>query len=364
MKKFLAIILAAVLVLSLGVTAFAANDPDPNEIPEVTNPMDATINQYFYFNKLYVDEKGDPVEDGMQPVETLKFDYPVKGNEVANAPQLSIEDVSTTNNPQRVKVTVKPAKNVTLGKYNYLIKETPGVTAGVEYNTVGINVQVMISKDDEGKFVETVTFTDSKKGSKLTAIENTFKTNKNDDDALSVDKNVTGTMCDVNAVFTIHLTLTSVEKPVLSPIEVGGVKVGAGEWSKEAPYTYTHKLEMSDGSEVVSITNVPDGVTYTIEEDKDHIRQPGDNADYSNEPTKGYDVEYKINGSVVPKAETGATVARGTIKVNQPNAVVITNDKDGEVDTGINLDVLPYVIILAVAALGTVLFVTKRRVRE
>lgn len=42
-------------------------------------------------------------------------------------------------------------------------------------------------------------------------------------------------------------------------------------------------------------------------------------------------------------------------------AVIVTNTKTGDIDTGITLDSMPYMMILAVVALSTVLFITKKR---
>ena len=44
--------------------------------------------------------------------------------------------------------------------------------------------------------------------------------------------------------------------------------------------------------------------------------------------------------------------------------MTITNNKGVEVDTGISLDNMPYIMMLAMAALGTLGFVSKKRKEE
>lgn len=43
------------------------------------------------------------------------------------------------------------------------------------------------------------------------------------------------------------------------------------------------------------------------------------------------------------------------------NAITVTNDFDGNPDTGVLLDTLPYLILLAVAVAGGVLVVVRKR---
>ncbi|MDO4649150.1 MAG: hypothetical protein Q4B26_10920, partial [Eubacteriales bacterium] len=85
-----------------------------------------------------------------------------------------------------------------------------------------------------------------------------------------------------------------------------------------------------------TFANVPAGVTYTVVED-----------DYSKD---GYTT-----------SKTGDT---GTMDDKEATAA-FTNDKVGDVDTGINLDSLPYILILVVIAGAAVaFFVSKRRTVE
>ena len=48
-------------------------------------------------------------------------------------------------------------------------------------------------------------------------------------------------------------------------------------------------------------------------------------------------------------------------KTVKDNAIIVTNDFDGTPDTGVLLDTLPYLILLAVAVAGGVLVVVRKR---
>lgn len=43
------------------------------------------------------------------------------------------------------------------------------------------------------------------------------------------------------------------------------------------------------------------------------------------------------------------------------NSVTITNEKEGEVDTGVVLNNMPYILVLAVLAAGVAVFIIRKR---
>ena len=93
---------------------------------------------------------------------------------------------------------------------------------------------------------------------------------------------------------------------------------------------------MADG-ETASLGNIPYGVTYTVAED-----------DYS---TNGYTTTMSGNSGEVSKAKQTAA---------------FTNDKNSDnIDTGINLTTLPYILVFAgVIVIAGAAFITRRRKYE
>ena len=56
------------------------------------------------------------------------------------------------------------------------------------------------------------------------------------------------------------------------------------------------------------------------------------------------------------------TVGKTTKEIDSPlETVTITNTKESHVDTGIVLDSLPYVLLIAVAVVGVVIFTSRKR---
>lgn len=136
------------------------------------------------------------------------------------------------------------------------------------------------------------------------------------DAQLTIQKTVSGNMYDANKAFTFTVTY-------------GGK-------------TETFNLKKD---ETGTIPNVPAGATVTVTENPD-----------------GYTYSF-------------VSITEGVTKTDQKNGVsftmpandvtvVINNDKTVQIDTGILLDTLPYLLILGVVAVGAVLMFKKRRNRD
>ena len=50
-----------------------------------------------------------------------------------------------------------------------------------------------------------------------------------------------------------------------------------------------------------------------------------------------------------------------TIDDDTDSPIVVTNKKTTEVDTGITMDSMPYILLLAVACMGLIVFISKKR---
>lgn len=73
------------------------------------------------------------------------------------------------------------------------------------------------------------------------------------------------------------------------------------------------------------------------------------------------------NGTGTTVTLTAASVKDGIFKFTMPEQdgkLVINNDKTVQIDTGISLETVPYILILAVVVIGAVLLIKKRRNRD
>ena len=137
---------------------------------------------------------------------------------------------------------------------------------------------------------------------------------------MTVQKTVSGNMADVNKEFAFTVTY--------------GSTTTTFRLKKDG----TNKIEDIPVGATVTVTENPDGYTYSFVSITDGVTK----TDTTTDTTKG------ISFTMPAKDVT----------------VVINNDKTVTIDTGILLDTLPYILILAVVAVGAVLVLKKRRDRD
>lgn len=332
MKKLLALALTLVMVLSLSVTAFAAeNNQDARFSVVFKSANGGTISPEetftFTFSNGTVADAAEGVSAPAIPSVTVDF---AKGEAIADG-------VS-----KQVTVPLSGIAWPSVGIYTYDVNQTAGSTAGVSYDNKTLKMKVTVALDentgDDAKyyvaFVTTTIadgdgdgITDVKGGS----FENTYSAG-----SLAVTKNVTGNMGDRNKYFDVKITVSDGVDGKNYPDSytvTGGSDVSNPATIKAGTET-TFKFKDGD---TINIANLPYGVKYKVVE-----------TDYSGE---GYETSY----SVVNVNTDGEVVD----SINE--TVTITNNKGAVVDTGIALDSLPYVLLLAVSVVGMAAFVMKKR---
>lgn len=327
MKKFLSIMLALALVLSLGTVAFAAE-------------YDSYIDVQPKISKTY------QVNNGTAPAET--FTYTFTGvsyedtngevDESAEIPAIAEATISfdaitaeTGEETKEATLAIDVAK-YELGVYTYEVTETAGNTAGVTYTTdkLYLVLSVILNDNDEKCFVAAMHKDSADSNEKVGELTNTY-----DAGSLTVTKQIEGNMADMEKKFEFTVVFTPAEGTVFNT----GVQIANDTDTTGRSYdttanddgTYTIKFELGD-DETATFTNIPARTTYTVEENED-----------------GY-------------TKTNTTKADGSIAGGETDADVWTNTLNNDnIDTGIFLDSMPYVLILAAAGVGLVVFFARRR---
>lgn len=334
MKKLLSLALALCMVFSLSLTAFAAGE-------ETDATKEATVS----FKKIYKSEG----TTASSPKETFTFEN-VKCTGVVNGGVLADGNVVTATTAPAITVgTVEFAKGAAtaagaegtvtinlpvyhaVGIYTYTFNEKNNSTAGVEYHAGDITLVVTVIEGTDGKLRVAAVHTENPVSSSND--ENSKKTdeftNTYSAGSLTVTKKVEGNMGDKKKEFQFTVTFTAPpEKTWVNEIALSEGNGAASMDQKGNVYTFT----LAD-TDSITFENVPVGVTYTVDE-----------ADYSGDG-------YKTTGEVTEAVAMTKDAA----------TVTVTNTKTGDIDTGITLDSMPYMMILAVVALSTVLFITKKR---
>lgn len=335
MKKLLSIGLAAMLAFGLATTSFAEEaGSDASEAgtgsSTTTTPTDGIVT----IQKVYKLENADTIS----PAETFTLVQDGKGRvtngDATEAPDLgtitgaTYKEGAATINGTTGDITVALPEYTSVGVYEYTLKEDSSAqTAGVDYYANNIKLVVTVVNDDNGKLRIAAVHTESKGETKSDKFPNTYKAGE-----LDVSKTVIGNLGDKNKYFEFKVTLTGEEgKTYAKSYAVSGannegnptsVEVKAGE-KKE----YTFKLKHGD---TITIANLPYGVKYTVTETA----------------AEGYTTE-----------KTGDT---GEINAAD-QAAKFTNTKEGSIDTGVVLNNMPYILVLAVLAAGVAVFIIRKR---
>lgn len=338
-KKLLACLIAAATMFTMGSTAFAE---------ETVNKVQIPVEGKVQFIKEY-----KLIGEGISPAET--FNFTIENAEVTDAaesvnitnmPKPTVGSVSYTNTKEdgattggnKKTVDVKLPDYGSVGVYTYTIKEIAGTTAGVDYDTNSVTMKVtVVNGETLGAFkVESVSFT--KNGSKLAndeaAFNNTYTANK-----LEVSKQVTGTLGDKSKYFDFTITLTGKDEE--TAYDKNGYTVLGSSYA-ENPTSIkvgeTEKFKLKHG-DTITIENLPKDVTYTVTE------------------TAVDKYTTTVNKKDGNKAEGTTTSDKAT--------QAFVNNKGGEIDTGINLTTLPYILVFAgVIVIAGAAFITRRRKYE
>ncbi len=348
MKKLLSLTLALIMVLTLTV-AVAAEEPPYNNDESVTigvsftgeNGTATTPNETFH----YTITAGAVIDGNAEGNRTYVQESSLS-NDAASVPMptTTTYDVAMTPGAADGSFTIVLPEYRSVGIYYYTVTQTEGNTAGVKYDTRKMIVKVTVIQQEENKVrvaFATASLAD-KDGNPGTDVKIATFVNTYSAGSLSVKKLVEGNLGARDKEFTVNVVFTApvgasgthdVVNSTISYNEDAGVKTINPVWNDNKASVQIHLHH----EETVTFTNIPYGVTYVVTEE-----------DYTSE---GYD------DGVITYDDTNKKIDADT----PDDTVTITNTKNSAVDTGIVLDSLPYVLLIAVAVVGVVIFTSRKR---
>ena len=346
MKKILAILMVLMLVLA-NVAALAA-DEGGDETPAYSAAPGFSFEP---IPKNYYKDSELKTAATVYPAETITFTIADAdtGNPDGGANNVTVDSLTVAAvSGNKIKVTVPDLPEP--GLYHFSITENEGKTQGVTYTgkdtELKISVLVVFDEDDTTKLVVdgygvTATQSEDGKKEKVEEIANVYEVAN-----LKITKTVSGNLGNKNKYFPVEVTFTPESgKTVLSEITITGEtyttkveKIAAG-WNAAKTVT----IYVKNGDEI-TFQNIPLNVTYTVAE-TDATKHLSAKSDEPNNPDA-----YLVGGEVTSAATLTADAT-----------VDLTNEKDVEIDTGISMETVPYIMILALTLVGGVMLLIRKR---
>lgn len=353
MKKLISLLLAIVMVFAMATVAFATvgedhEDPNAGKDDDATDFVDESV---VYVTKKYFLTNGDTqAPDADFTLVQVGAGRVLKG-EAESAPALGTitpvhfdsEDVTVAGARKDIAIQLPTYEKV--GIYEYDLKEvqTDNNLAGVKYYDGPITLKVTVIEQD-GRIRVAAVHTEGADEDKSDEFANEYSAGD-----LTFSKTVTGNMGDKDRYFKVTVTLNAENENLVynNPYTVEGgsymVENADGEMVNGNPTTVNvggvYPFMVKNG-DTITIKNLPYGVTFTVVE-----------------------TSYAADGYTTEVAITDTGTVNGKIdSASEKHA--ITNKNGADVDTGIVLDSLPYVLLLAVAVIGMAVMMRKKRSYE
>lgn len=344
-KKLGAFVLAGTMLLSMGTTAFAAEEP---ATPDVNQNGQVPITKEF------------EMADGLKtPAATFKF---TATSQTQDALPATIADVSFTEGQTG---TLKGEKyvlegNTTIsftgdwkhaGEYVYTVtesKENP--ISNVTYDNTSYTLRVYVINGTNGLEIEKITAEKANGKTNKILFTNTYAKN---DATLTIEKNTTGTYADKTKEFNFEITFT--KSPMSNQTTFAG-KIGSKP--VECTAGTAKPFTLADGEQLV-FSNLPVGTTYVVKELEASDGYTPSVTVVENKTTTLTNKTVAQEGDALDTLKQDGT--KNLVGENE-NKVTFTNTHKGVVPTGILMNNLPFILLVAVAIVAFVsLAVIKRR---
>ena len=243
------------------------------------------------------------------------------------------------------------------GVYTFTVSEKKGNVAGMTYDTKSYTVNVYVVNDGDTLKVDSITANDGETKVSDMSFDNTYVK----DSSLTIEKKVTGAQADrtKHFNFTINMTKASTDtRASYTGTIVKGDK--CKETHQNVVLTFdnngkaTANVELCDG-DTITFDNIAAGTRYTVTEAG---------------ATDGYTPSVAVveNGATVVQtnaaSEADGITADNKLIGEKTNSVVFTNAYADIPITGVIINNLPYVVLVAAAVCALVALVLINRRRQ
>lgn len=313
----------------------AANNPTDPVVVEITKSITATKDDGYVYDNT-----------DRHPEVKLNFTAVQKSVELSTettAPTVTFDELTIAENADSGKLKIHLPSYKAVGVYTYTVTETATNIAGF-HEAEDLELKVTVQQNTTTGNLEIAGIAVRQANVKTDDIENIYKSGR-----LKITKIVDGTMGDRTKPFPITITLNApTGKTVKSTVTY---KInGTGE-ATNVTFDSTGKAEIKvqlKHNEYVEIANIPEDVTYFYSEDSTIKHLNSADEEQNNKEA------YMVEGEIASADQLTITVAELTSKE-------IKNTKDTTPDTGITLETLPYVLMMALAMMGLVALKLRKR---
>lgn len=343
LKKIAAFVLAGTMAIGMSATVFAVD------------PSSEALKDKEKFTKTFITDG-----DTYQPAATFTFTQPtgaaptgneeVSGIPVSNGkygPVVTLGEAkfeaATAIGPKTkdVSITYGDLTNVVPGVYKYSFNEETSSNTNIKCDTATKYLYVFVALDEKGD--KTVTGASMSDGTskKVAGITNEYGKDEKGNDTLhdlTITKDITGDMANVNETFTFKVKVTSADGKAKYKVVVTRKGVVDSTITSIDANTETSINDIGKGASI-KIYSLAKNDTYTVEEVEAN--------------TNGYTA--KINGEVDEDGKINGEVADADVEVKYDN------NKEAVTPTGIIMNYAPYIAMLAAACALAVVFFNRRR---
>ena len=227
------------------------------------------------------------------------------------------------------------------------------------YTVAAIAVTVLVTYNYEAEKLDTqIVLSTRTPGGQSTDADEDGKVdtfiNQYDVGQMTLEKTVTGNLGAKDVYFDIAVTFTS-PKEIASVIGITGGSHGGNpssiaitDWTGgEDGWSCTKVFQLKD-TDLLTFSDIPAGVSYSVEEDARHLVGE-DGFDVNSAADTDYTVTY--------------TAQTGTIATGETAAAAVENEKATSVETGVLLDSMPYLLMVTAAAAGLLMIFGRKRCR-
>lgn len=352
-KKILSLILASALVLTMSIGVFAADDESTSAKPSLVKTLDiaegVTVPDATFNFKL--EELSALTGNNDPTVSTGSTGFTA-------ATTISAADAAADGGKSvELESLFEDAKFPHAGIYAYKLTEEAATYTAESNATLTCNTEaaeytviVVVQNNEDGTDVEIADIKiRDKNGEKAdsAAFNNKYvKKNTENDKPLTISKTVAGGMGDKESDFTFKLTITA---PTNSTAEERGTLTAKiGDDTVTVNYG-ENEIKLAHG-ETLTVTGILFGSTYQVVEAA---------TDTTIQNYSEYTTEVSANGGTATESKDSGEIL---LSDDKDHTVAFTNTLDEIPVTGVIMNTLPYILIVAVAAAAFVYMQMKKRV--